>query len=736
MYLLITNHHLMNTKRFIFSLVAVALFVACVVITPIYTQAQSAGLVIEPSGPDLEFNAGSIQQFRAYYNGEDVTSEAKWSGPTKYFSTDKMGTLLAPGLFRLLQPHPDVRVGAKYNGKSASASFKIVGGWLTEDGFLRPDGALLKPGETVKFEFMYNPEKFCTPEEDERDECFDPGRQLKYGILPPHVKSPKKNVASKALWESSNPSVLELVSPGVFRAVSDGKATVNATYNDYSPIYKVEVVVQTPTTGQYDVSLIQKDPIFTNGKVFVAHHINQHDFFGSILSMIGSDNKRYFVVGGYCSMVNVNWGGGGMYLFTDTGEYVGKRDICIDALNGDSPAVCKHDTGCHAIYKTFDIGNGMLVRDMGIYLNEANARPWIAYKVSSFGIEMIYRPFTTRQGRIQLPPLEVGDPIAARQIAYANDVLIDLESISEVGGKYGTTNKFYSFFPNARVIATANTNKPPHKSQNYGVYGPKYVPIAGVGEYFLAYPEKFKDIYVYRMPSQNELISGKDPELVQTLEIGEIKAYAVDSQDSTRIAIVTRDETDFDVGNVRIYKAGAKGLTLERNIGSIPIDSTVHISTSQRLALSGEYFAYGFCTTDSRGWREDCKIEVLKNGSKLSVEPLPLNKFGRKQRVQGIEISPSGNMMVGTRGMGTDGWTSNGINYDQYLYMYKINGATPQLPVQPPQPPPVPSGTGPVGGGNSIDVVFGCKTPSLGASLEETLEFNQCVLRNLSKYKW
>ena len=122
----------------------------------------------------------------------------------------------------------------------------------------------------------------------------------------------------------------------------------------------------------------------------------------------------------------------------------------------------------------------------------------------------------------------------------------------------------------------------------------------------------------------------------------------------------------------------------------------------------------------------------MKTGKELAVEPIPRvsqfiidSHFPTAQRPVAISMSPNGKIMVAARGH--DDWGS--------LFLYQIKDFDPQLPVQPPQPPPVPSGTG----DTSKNYFFGCKIPSNQISEDgytSLLEFNRCVLQNIATYKW
>ncbi len=674
------------------TLLLIATMLASVVVVPFVdrlAEAQSSPLVVTPESGTLRLGTSDTVQFTARFNGQDVTGQAQWNSGGLTSEEARRVRLLGPGLFGVGDRWGGALISVSYQGYHVDKPVTVTGMIIYEQLILNLSKGNLKKGESVAADLRYQEGKVC-PTSD--------------------CQSRIDGVATAATWSISDPKVLSMTSPGTFKAIADsGSAVVTATYKGITQ--SATIIVTAADTGQYDVSLTSPEPVFGSRQVQMSHHQN-YSMFNGVVSMKGTDGGRYFVVAGNCSMVNSNWGGGGMYLFTDDGKYLSKRDACLDATAGRKPRVCKHDTGCHAYPEMVDIGSGALVRELGFVISRE--RPWITYKVSKTGIDMIDRLFVARQGD---PgggwPDEEGDIYGAANMAYSNGVLIDGETVYEGKETYvsnklsfdrdkkGDTNKVYAI-PKIREIAEFRTDGPFPCLDPAGacsgappLYKNKYRPIVGVGEYFLATEDLYFSaasrgkVLVYRMPSATALLAGEEPKLVQTIEgFGQVAAYSLDVLDPKRIVVIFADDpTRGGPYRGRIYKAGSNGLVLEKEISGLESMYVRMTGPTSNVSLAGEYFAYTKCAGGSdltpTFWHYGqiirvCELVVTKNGNKLNVQPIPKNQYGESQLIQGVGISPNGTIMVGTQDfLATDVASEFApLRYAQYIYLYKLRAAT------------------------------------------------------------
>ena len=477
--------------------------------------------------------------------------------------------------------------------------------------------------------------------------------------------------------------------------------------------------LKTDVTGQYDVQLVQNDPIWSTSDSQWTHGtIPLHPFTG--VAALGDESNEHFVVGGYCSMQYDAWATGGQFLFDGNGQHVATRNVCLDA--GGRPNLCKHSGGCHNLAKFLIWNNSSFITQVG---DNGEGRPAITYNVPN--MDMLGRTFYG--DHVSGDPTKPGEAYEIYDTAIANNVLIGVErQAKEEGVEFGRgqwTNVFYALpsmdkilddVSNSTTTTCTRACSPPSTT---GVpvtsYWPKYEPIVGIGEYFIARTYNtdevtIKSVDVYKMPDANSLIAGQErPQLTDTLfhinHNKRVVGYAVDQQNSERILLVvttmrrSSGKNDFAF---EIYTKGENGLQLE---STIPAEKRVtpndisRVNTSYAfnpyhgLALSGQYITYGRCPKldVETHYYTGCELVVQKNGVEMSVEPLPYppieltnvdivgqDLYSEEQLapiVVGVSISPSGKIIVtaDTQAPTRDNrGTINEIGTLGIVYMYQI----------------------------------------------------------------
>jgi len=413
-----------------------------------------------------------------------------------------------------------------------------------------------------------------------------------------------------------------------------------------------------------DVFLIDSEPFYTWFDAKVANGLHNPVPF-SYAEWLPSG---HFVISGRCntaiSAPGFNPPGGvgsfedsGMYVLTDDGTFVAKRNVCFDT-SVRAPG-CFEFRGCEAGGTTLPIGGSQFIRiNQNNAVGEVFARSPVLYNVLSSSVSLLKKLFfNSWLFRDTFPP---GQPESLvrdfRSIAVVNNFMIGQEE--RVNAFFGIV--VYSL-PNMFKVAEWPVTE-----------GPTW-PIVGVGNYLLAIHQDilFSSaglgvVGVYRMPSESELLNGERPELVSEFSNrGFIAGYAHDAQDPNRIAIywtgVGSGGARSHVNLISIYNATPSGLVLESELSIQPL--TIVVEPGQHvLALSGEYLMYVVC--GGGGVNRQCTLHVEKNGQALSVQPLSSNTAGIN--IPTIAVSDSGTILVSANG-GNPLSVSNGA-----IYLYSI----------------------------------------------------------------
>lgn len=583
-----------------------------------------------------------------------------------------------------------VHMSATWNGETIPFSIDVRGGFQREEKFEISGPNTVRVGETISFSAKYDPGETC----DSLSECGC--RNNEPGAVGPAFICPMQGQSVSASWSSTDSSVLSSLGNGQFRGEQEGFAKVGASYDGKSAV-AIGVTVLDPNapedTGEYDVELVQSEPIRTGADTDWRHDTHPEGWVESLIT-VEDNGETYFVASGHCDMWgDIGWGRGGMYLFSSSGEYIGHRNVCLDAQ--PPPPRCKHDLGCHAYSKAFPLGGGAFVRQLGYGIG--SGRPAIVYDVgqSDFqrlgqthfgfrGYEQVCDPFTQDCSMNELSPDEY---YGVGHVAIASSVLVTEEAIG-TSLPSGKRNGYYRL-PGMTKITD---------------HGMDFWPFVGVGEYFLATDGNAWSVDppgVYRLPSAEQLAQGQRPEKVQTLEYPVedaetygVAGYTVDRQNPERIALIIQVNRERGPNEeyrqprrfLDIYTAGPDGLELERRKELDEDDlSSPHTIPWEALDLSGEYLAYGRCPPEEERPLPDgyggpstsvgCELVVEKDGQPLSVAPLPLAppelspypKELRAQRVTAIAISPEGMVMVAAG----ESW---GDSRSGTLYLYQIVG--------------------------------------------------------------
>jgi len=541
-----------------------------------------------------------------------------------------------------------------------------------------------------------------------------------------------------------------------------------------------------PKNG-WDVYLTSKDPVFRRTDIPGGFDNSGGYFpFMAIQWLSGG----YFVVSGEgnstcCGSIaklkpDVHESGG-MYGFDENGKFLGVRNVVYDT-SGERLA-CFEGGGCFVGYLIHPTGTNTFVRELTSNGPGVDRSP-IHYNLTPSGFSMLSRLFFNLFSWFNYSDF-FGDPNPPIPSMFTHLAVAD-------GKIFGVGFRCYhSNFPplgpglppvdkqceSALEIYDLNFNflgkysypisyKP--SSPNKGVRtGPTIIPLVGIGDYFLgiegeknAYIQlddgasgefiinkgKGLSLNVYKSPTLDEISNQSPIQKIQTIENPEkatiaTVTFAFDSSDKNRLALMWYISPSKKI--VEIYEARDNGLErtnhYELKNNGVFVETKI-LRTQAGFAISGDYIAYAYCSdsnfniTNPVAQNESCRlvVENMKTGKELAVEPIPRvsqfiidSHFPTAQRPVAISMSPNGKIMVAARGH--DDWGS--------LFLYQIKDFDPQLPVQPPQPPPVPSGTG----DTSKNYFFGCKIPSNQISEDgytSLLEFNRCVLQNIATYKW
>ncbi len=663
--------------------VATLVFVSAVAATAIVilpSGAQGSPLAIDPNGGTFPIN--TTAQFRALYNGTDVTSQATWSISGAFTNDPRRGDLLGPGQFRLLYGG-EVYVQARYQGQTATAIITVQGTILGPGFKLVSSKRNLKKGETATISAQYSE-----------------GRTCPTSNCPPQFAG----VTSQATWSTSNASVLQMVSPGVFRALTNNPtATITATYRGITQTVAILPVSEDDTVAP-GVTLVRE--IYNIGDIPFLWYSQTTPFHNAEYLSGG-----YFVVAGTCSpavngnIEKINAQGalnnidlqGGLYAFRSDGTFVGKRNVCHDgdipgAGNpGNLPLYCNEGGACEIPVGLSVVSSNQILREMNDQLDAShgfNSRPPLQYEITPTKINLVGKPYT---GNLRWD-WEEGDK---GNFQIGNNVV--------VGGKIiGVKNKFEGSSFVTGCGTAVGTVRPRHRYSNViqtaGSFGvvrewsnpyvcpppstalsgvppvtlPEVVPIAGVGDYLIARQAQdlsgnpsasaARAVRVYRLRGDNTLEEVQQlPGLQQ-----EYGPYTKDSANPNRIA--------FNVGGKTVvYEAGSNGLTLVRSMDTGRIEGAKNIPN---LALMGDYIAYAACNlppiASTPGVADayvSCGVRVWKGTAEIASFHLPVTTgpgvtegVSFADRASAIEIAPNGNMIVGTI------WG--------HLYMYKLRAVT------------------------------------------------------------
>jgi hypothetical protein len=454
-----------------------------------FSGAQTSPLVIQPGSGT--FPVDSTQQFRALYNGQDVTSQATWAISGAYSNDPRRGEVLAPGQVRLIYGGSDVYVQARYQGAFASAQLNVTGQIIGQTFRLVANDHNLRQGETVSVKAEYAPGRTCTGS----GQCLP-----QYG-----------DVTSQTNWTVSNPSAVQMVSPGTFRALTDNPtATITATYSGLT-----QTVVLLPTTENANLG---------NGVTLVKEIYNRADipflWYSQTTPFHNAEylSGGYFVVAGTCSPkvsgnetvssegASNNIGlQGGLYAFKDDGTFIGKRNVCYD---GDIPGsgaplaglYCNEGAACEIPMNLSPLGPNQVLREMNRQFYNTthgfNSRPPLQYQITPTGINLAGKPYSGSRNWDW--PEGSGD-----RIQIGNNVVVS-GKIFSIKAKYDAAAAGRFVCPN---VSSLSGGQPATL--------PELVPIAGVGDYLIAHKtqgstggfmsSETRTVRVYRLKADNTL---------------------------------------------------------------------------------------------------------------------------------------------------------------------------------------------------------------------------------------
>jgi hypothetical protein len=520
-------------------------------------------------------------------------------------------------------------------------------------------------------------------------------------------------------WFSLTPDILESLGGGLFRGKAEGYAQVRFVPQGSSSGATEYMGVVDPSktpNSSFDVSLVKRTPIYTwvDARYNGANHLVENLSFipgpgGGSFAAVGecADGRRAaWGVLGFSHDVELE--GGGLYVFNEGGQFIGKGDVCKDTA---SVRVCYEGGGCMVGHGIIPIGNGRFILDTGNGGPNSRNRSPLLYNATG-GVSRENRIFFTNWNDL-VDQTREREVIRFHNTAYANGIMVGIgtettgqppRSLPGFPGSSSLERKniFYSVPGFQRLADVSVPTSCPSRScsGSPSLTHEEYVPIFGSGEYFVAkkgnplssvstLPVPAPPFDVYHMPSEANLRAGQLPQKVQTIDpdFQYITDIAYDALDPSRVLVV--GVTSATGRSYVIYEPGPNGLEATDE-GDLDTSASRH-----NTALMGEYIAYTSCASAPTGVIDynpgalrTCRLVVEKNGQKLSVEPLPLPLFHGSTNLfsNPVAISPSGNILLGAR--------SNliGIFGEQgYIYMYRI-GAGGVPPPSPPGGDPTPPG--------------------------------------------
>lgn len=671
-------------KKFLPQAVFISALLLIAGVTVFAQSRQNEDFEILPGSATIGFSTNEIAEFKAYYQGEDVTSQTTWINAGLTSSEQNRAVLVGPGKFRSGTEPGSALIRATYNDFDAFATVQVQGQIVA--GGLRIRGedegaSVIDVGEEISLRLEYAPMENCSGTNCSPD--YD-------------------DVTSQSSWSSSNPAVLQSLGAGRFRGVSDGTTQITASYQGGSRDKVMHVGTASGNSSAYDVYLTQRTPVFTRLDIPTGYDTAFGHFPFENISWIPDSNTGYFQVGGNCASgagadaaarrARDNFESGGMWVFDENGEFLDQADVCHDTA--DVTPGCFEAGGCANGFKIQPVGNGQFIRDLGTKEYGPDRSP-VLYKIENGRIEklnqLFFNSFRNQDGGSRI------DEDLFTYVAYANGKMIGVEEID--GSSINLGNAIYSIPEMGRLAEFSEPVPFCRECSGSRVdFAPHYYPLLGVGDYFIAVQ---RNSYwsgpheIYRMPDSTELLSGELPEKVGEINSGNLVHFAYDTQDANRVALLLSPVGSIGatgLKTVEIYRATDEGLILEQTINSVPAWGSALITKDFRnaFAFSGEYIAFKNCQDRA------CEVRVMKGNENLSVEPMPLLNSSYRE-VKAIEISPTGKMMVSSRDFQSD--------VSDELFVYQIGEATGQ-PVVPPGTFP-PGGFGPgIGQGQGADFNF------------------------------
>ncbi len=332
----------------------------------------------------------------------------------------------------------------------------------------------------------------------------------------------------------------------------------------------------------------------------------------------------------------------GMYIITDGGQVIGKRDVCLDTSTARAGDPCGGTFArCSNIKSTvLPLGGNLFIQETTDRATIGRGRPPVLYERTSNGVTMV-----DRLPVVDDETLADGELAGLGSIAIANGRMIGV-----AGVKNGNTKNAIYALPSLDLITT---------------FDKEYTPVVGVGEYIITRKTgQIPFIYeVYKMPSAGTA----KPTLVSTFTGQSVDGYLIDTLNPERIGLTLKSASG---KRFVIYTAGPNGFVEE---SSRPVPARWgNTMNRDNGAMAGEYIAYGRCpstSTNAATIRESCRLFVEKDGVDLTVEQPPVSN-GKRRYVKSVAISDTGKLLIAT----TDFTAGDATMTLADLYLYDIRG--------------------------------------------------------------